>query len=165
MNESCIRQSQKDAFNYNFLYSSELEPLGRKLALICVNIPYMCGWILLYYANSISMIYAAFVLHGLGIGLMEAPIMTYIGEIAWVTQNTFEILKVCKLKQNNDFREANIRGILTATTTIAAACGMAITYYLGSQMSWRSAALVCASVPALSIILTAFVCQIYCSNF
>lgn len=57
------------------------EPLGRKKALICVNIPYAIAWILLYYAKDLSMIYAAFALLGLGIGLMEAPIFTYIGEI------------------------------------------------------------------------------------
>lgn len=61
-----------------------------------------------------------------------------------------------KLK-TNDFSEPNIRGVLTATTTVAAAFGMAVTYFLGSQMSWRNAAMICAAVPALSIILTAFV--------
>lgn len=84
-----------------------------------MNIPYLVGWILLYNASSLNMIYAAFVLHGLGIGLMEAPIYTFIGEIA----------------------EPNIRGILTATSSIAAALGIAVIYFLGSQMSWRNAAL------------------------
>lgn len=57
------------------------EPLGRKKALICVNVPYAIGWIMLYYANSLTVINIAFALLGLGIGLMEAPIFTYIGEI------------------------------------------------------------------------------------
>lgn len=60
------------------------------------------------------------------------------------------------------YREPSIRGVLTATTTIAAALGMAVTYFLGSQISWRNTAIVCAAVPALSIILTAFVGLIFC---
>lgn len=56
-----------------------------------------------------------------------------------------------------DFSEPSIRGILMATTTIAAGFGIAATYFLGSQMSWRNAALICASVPTLSIILISFV--------
>lgn len=47
------------------------EPLGRKRALICVNLPYAIGWVLLYYADTLATIYAAFTLLGLGIGLME----------------------------------------------------------------------------------------------
>lgn len=66
---------------------------------------------------------------------MEAPIYTFIGEIA----------------------EPSIRGILTASTTIAAALGIALIYFLGTQMAWRNAALVCVFVPILSIFLTAFV--------
>lgn len=85
------------------------------------------------------MIYAAFILHGLGIGLMEAPIYTFIGEIS----------------------EPSIRGILTATTTIAAALGIGLVYVLGSLMAWRSVALVCGLVPILSIVLTIFVWSIH----
>lgn len=54
--------------------------MGRKLALICVNIPYVVAWILLYYAQSLNMIYISFMLLGIGLGLMEAPIFTYIGK-------------------------------------------------------------------------------------
>ncbi|XP_055325703.1 facilitated trehalose transporter Tret1-like isoform X2 [Sitodiplosis mosellana] len=110
------------------------EPLGRKYALIMVNIPYVIAWIMLYYANSLTMIYISFVLLGIGLGLMEAPIFTYIGEIC----------------------EPSIRGILTATASIAAAFGMGMVYFLGTQTSWRNAALICAMIPILSIIFISF---------
>lgn len=97
--------------------------------------PYVIAWIVLYYAKSLSMIYVSFVLLGLGIGLMEAPIFTYIGEIC----------------------EPSIRGILTASASIAAAFGMGLVYFLGNQTSWRNAALVCATIPILSMFLISFV--------
>lgn len=69
-----------------------LEPLGRKKSMILVNIPHIIGWTLLYYASSLTEIYIAAILLGLGVGFMEAPIITYVGEIC----------------------EPQIRGILTA---------------------------------------------------
>ncbi|XP_031635122.1 facilitated trehalose transporter Tret1-like isoform X2 [Contarinia nasturtii] len=110
------------------------EPLGRKMALICVNIPYVVAWILLYYANSLMMIYISFGLLGTGLGLMEAPIFTYIGEIC----------------------EPSIRGILTASASVSAAFGIGLVYFLGSHTSWRIAALICAVIPILSIIFISF---------
>lgn len=109
--------------------------MGRKLALICVNIPYVVAWILLYYAQSLNMIYISFMLLGIGLGLMEAPIFTYIGEIC----------------------EPGIRGILTSSASIAAAFGIGLVYFLGNQVSWRNAALICAVIPVLAIFLISFV--------
>lgn len=48
-----------------------IEPLGRKRSLILVNIPYAIAWIMLYFAQDMIMIYSAFALLGIGIGVME----------------------------------------------------------------------------------------------
>lgn len=58
-----------------------MEPLGRKRAMFIVNIPHVIAWIMMYHATSIFEVFAANVLLGLGVGLMEAPIITYVGEI------------------------------------------------------------------------------------
>lgn len=58
------------------------EPLGRKVAMQLVNIPHVISWICLYKTESLFMIYTAFALQGFAIGLMEAPIFTYLGEIS-----------------------------------------------------------------------------------
>lgn len=58
------------------------EPIGRKWAMIFVNIPVGAAWLLMYYAQEINMILIAFGLLGISVGLMEAPVMTYIGEIS-----------------------------------------------------------------------------------
>lgn len=51
---------------------------------------------MLYYATSLTEIYIAAILLGLGVGFMEAPIITYVGEIC----------------------EPQIRGILTSCAGI-----------------------------------------------
>lgn len=52
--------------------------------MIVVNIPFAIAWLLLYYATDVWMILVAITLMGLAIGLMESPVITYIGEIWYV---------------------------------------------------------------------------------
>lgn len=49
--------------------------------MLLVNIPHVISWLMMYMANSVWMIFVANILFGLGVGLMEAPIITYVGEI------------------------------------------------------------------------------------
>lgn len=58
-----------------------VDPLGRKPSMILANVPYIISWILLYFSTNKINIYFAESLVGLGAGLMEAPVITYIGEI------------------------------------------------------------------------------------
>lgn len=57
------------------------EPIGRRNAMILFNIPHIIAWALLTFANSSEMIYLIAILMGFGIGIMEAPIIAYFGEI------------------------------------------------------------------------------------
>lgn len=57
------------------------EPFGRKKALFLVNIPHVIAWLMLYRADNLTMIFIGFAILGLDLGLMEAPIITYLGEI------------------------------------------------------------------------------------
>lgn len=57
------------------------DPIGRKRALFVVNFPHIIAWALLYFSTTMTEVYVASVLLGLGTGLTEAPIITYIGEI------------------------------------------------------------------------------------
>lgn len=49
--------------------------------MILVNIPHIIAWLMLYQAGSLEEMYIAAILLGLGVGFMEAPIVTYVGEI------------------------------------------------------------------------------------
>lgn len=48
--------------------------------MIIVNAPFLLGWILYSVSRSLTMLYVTNVILGIGIGFMEAPIMTYIAE-------------------------------------------------------------------------------------
>lgn len=111
------------------------EPIGRKKAMILVNIPHIIAWTMLYFTSSVEEIYIAATFLGLGVGFMEAPIITYVGEIS----------------------QASIRGILTSCAGIAAMLGFFIVYALGSVMTWRNVALVCLSLPIMTMVAICFV--------
>ncbi|GAB0097350.1 facilitated trehalose transporter Tret1 [Sergentomyia squamirostris] len=111
------------------------EPLGRKLSMILVNIPHIIAWIMLYYAGSLSELYTAAILLGLGVGFMEAPIITYVGEIS----------------------EPAIRGILTSCAGVSVMLGVFIVYFLGTVVTWRVAALICLTVPLSTLVAICFV--------
>lgn len=60
------------------------EPMGRKRAMLFVNIPHLLGWVLLYFSTTHAQVFIGMCLLGLGVGLMEAPIITYVGEVRLV---------------------------------------------------------------------------------
>lgn len=57
------------------------DSMGRKRGMMIVNIPLTIAWIIMYNANEIWHIFLANVLLGLGGGLAESPVLTYIGEV------------------------------------------------------------------------------------
>lgn len=61
------------------------EPIGRKRAMFFVNIPHLVAWTMFYYSTTLGEILIAFALLGFGIGLMESPIVTYVGEIRYLS--------------------------------------------------------------------------------
>jgi predicted MFS family arabinose efflux permease len=50
------------------------QPLGRKRAMIMVNVPFIVAWVLFHCAMNVGMLYASLVLTGLAGGIMEAPV-------------------------------------------------------------------------------------------
>uniref|UniRef100_A0A0A9WSX5 Facilitated trehalose transporter Tret1 n=4 Tax=Lygus hesperus TaxID=30085 RepID=A0A0A9WSX5_LYGHE len=107
-----------------------LESLGRKYAMMAVNVPHILGWFLLYSAGSHLALYMAAMIMGLGVGFMEAPIITYIGEIC----------------------EPRLRGTLTSYSNLFVNFGMTSVFVLGTLVDWRHAALICMMLPVLTIL-------------
>jgi MFS transporter, SP family, solute carrier family 2 (facilitated glucose transporter), member 6 len=66
---------------------------------------------------------------------MEAPIVTYVGEIC----------------------QPSIRGVLTSCAGVAVMLGFSIVYFLGSITTWRITALICCVVPCSTAIAICFV--------
>lgn len=78
------------------LYSDHM---GRKSAMMIVNLPLLVAWFMMHNASSVWEVFVGVALLGLGAGLMESPIISYVGEI-WL---------VCKIiiqnNRNNQFNQ------------------------------------------------------------
>lgn len=107
------------------------ERFGRKRCMIFANIPSIFGWVMLYFADSIFLIYTSTVLMGLGIGFSEAPILSYVGEIT----------------------EPRLRGSMTSLATASAFFGMSILFILNYFFEWRTVALLSMLCPIICICL------------
>ncbi|KAJ4445684.1 hypothetical protein ANN_12369 [Periplaneta americana] len=58
-----------------------VEWLGRKRFMLLLNLPFLLGWVLMATAPSYAVLCLACVIVGITIGLTEAPINSYIGEV------------------------------------------------------------------------------------
>ncbi|XP_047537722.1 facilitated trehalose transporter Tret1-like [Vanessa atalanta] len=112
-----------------------LDYFGRKKALFLVNIPHLIAWLLLYFAWDVPSLFLGNALLGIGTGIMEAPSVTYVGEIS----------------------DSSLRGTLTTLTNTFTSTGMFIAYLLGTVVSWRQAALLSLTVPLATMVLVLFV--------
>ncbi|XP_026850637.1 facilitated trehalose transporter Tret1 isoform X1 [Drosophila persimilis] len=118
------------------LFSGVLtQPLGKRRAMQFVNLPILAAWLMFHFATRTEHLYAALCLAGLGGGLMEAPVLTYVAEIT----------------------EPKYRGILSALGTTCVITGVFIQFILGSLMDWRSVAAVSSAFPVITIVMLCFV--------
>ncbi|XP_064549236.1 facilitated trehalose transporter Tret1 isoform X2 [Drosophila montana] len=111
------------------------QPLGKRRAMQFVNLPILAAWLLFHFATRTEHLYAALCLAGLGGGLMEAPVLTYVAEIT----------------------EPKYRGILSALGTTCVITGVFVQFILGSLMDWRSVAAVSSAFPVITIFMLCFV--------
>ncbi|TMW51385.1 hypothetical protein DOY81_003509 [Sarcophaga bullata] len=111
------------------------QPLGKKRAMQFVNLPILASWLLFHFSTKTEHLYAALCLSGLGGGLMEAPVLTYVAEIT----------------------EPKYRGILSALGSTCVITGVFIQFIMGSLMDWRTIAAVSSAFPVISIISLCFV--------
>ncbi|KAH8278702.1 hypothetical protein KR018_007521, partial [Drosophila ironensis] len=111
------------------------QPLGKRRAMQFVNLPILAAWLMFHFATRTEHLYAALCLAGLGGGLMEAPVLTYVAEIT----------------------EPKYRGILSALGTTCVITGVFIQFILGSLMDWRSVAAVSSAFPVITIVMLCFV--------
>lgn len=81
------------------------EPIGRKRAMFIVNTPHLIAWTLLHYSSTLFEIYAAHALFGFGVGLMEAPIVTYVGEIWYGRNYWIHSNEICQRIRSIEFLE------------------------------------------------------------
>ncbi|XP_066601646.1 facilitated trehalose transporter Tret1-like [Prorops nasuta] len=101
--------------------------LGRRKTMMLANIPFVVAWVMFHYASSSGMLFAALALTGVTGGLLEAPVMTYVAEVT----------------------QPHLRGMLSATSTMAVILGV-FTQMLGGKLAtWRTVAMVNLAYPIL----------------
>lgn len=112
-----------------------LEYIGRKKLLFFVGFPLFVGWILLFTAQSVSMLLWGTICMGLGIGCCEAPVISYIGEIS----------------------EPHMRGSLSLFAGAAGSMGMLAIFLINAFSDWRTTMLISSGFPIVSILVLAFI--------
>ncbi|XP_067642478.1 solute carrier family 2, facilitated glucose transporter member 8 isoform X2 [Eurosta solidaginis] len=111
------------------------QPIGKRRAMQLVNIPILASWLLFHFSTRTEHLYAALCLSGLGGGLMEAPVLTYVAEIT----------------------EPKYRGILSALGSTCVITGVFIQFIMGSLLDWRTIAALSSAFPIICIIALCFV--------
>ncbi|XP_001604742.4 facilitated trehalose transporter Tret1 isoform X2 [Nasonia vitripennis] len=108
-----------------------MDVLGRKYSLIVTEIPALLGWILIFYASDVRMIYAGRFFTGLGSGMVGAPARVYTSEVT----------------------QPHLRGTLTAIASVGVSTGVLVEYTLGAVLNWKTVAGISAIVPAAAVVL------------
>lgn len=131
--------------------------IGRRMTMLLVSIPNAIAWLMLAFTHSVPVIYISFGFFGIGAGLMEAPIMTYLGEIWYVVNISIVEIQKYLTKVVFCFSEPSIRGVLMAFSGISSAAGTFMVFLLGAFHQWRHVALCCSFVPMTTILAVSLV--------
>lgn len=98
--------------------------------MMLTTLPFVAAWLMFHYATSANMLFAAQALTGLTGGLLEAPVLTYVAEVT----------------------QPHLRGMLSATSTMAVILGVFTQMLTGSLVGWRTVALINLVYPVLCFI-------------
>ncbi|KAL1117674.1 hypothetical protein AAG570_003989 [Ranatra chinensis] len=101
------------------------DTFGRRRCMMGVTVPQFIGWIILYFSGSVGHLYTAAVIMGLSIGFMEAPAMSYLGEVT----------------------EPRYRGTLSTFSEVFLLLGILFEFFVGAVLYWRYACAVSILIP------------------
>ncbi|XP_054266834.1 facilitated trehalose transporter Tret1-like [Macrosteles quadrilineatus] len=92
------------------------DSLGRKRSVMMINLPQLTAWAILYFSSSPTHLYVSIALMGLSIGFLEAPILSYIGEVT----------------------QPRLRGVFSSFMGIFYNAGLMVETFLGASLPWRT---------------------------
>lgn len=119
----------------SFLSGYAQKRYGKKSCMFMACGPSIVGWILLWYADSVAMLYVSTLTMGLGLGFNDGPAYSYIGEIC----------------------EPRLRGAMSCIVNMACLIGVMSSYGLGYLFHWRTVAVLSLVCPVLCLLLSMFV--------
>lgn len=107
------------------------EIFGRRRCMMAVNIPQVIGWAILCFSQKVEQLYIGAVIMGLSVGFMEAPAMSYLGEVC----------------------EPRLRGTLSSFSETFLLVGILFEFFIGAVLYWRYACAASALIPVGAFIL------------
>lgn len=109
-------------------YTADL--LGRKITITLIAIPFVVGWIVITFAESVLILCCGRVVIGLGCAAISVMAPMYITEIA----------------------EVNVRGILSSFFILLVNAGILFSYIIGSIVSYTWLNIICTTIPIVFFI-------------
>ncbi|KAF5740558.1 sugar transporter ERD6-like 5 isoform X1 [Tripterygium wilfordii] len=107
--------------------------IGRKGAMWLSGIFSMIGWLTIAYAKGAWWLYIGRLLQGFGVGITTYVVPVYIAEIT----------------------PKDIRGTFSFSNQLMVNCGLALVYFIGNDISWRTLALI-GAIPCIVQIIGLF---------
>lgn len=101
--------------------------LGRKRTMMLTNIPFVIAWLIYHYSSNPGMLFTALAMTGLTGGFLEAPVLTYVAEVT----------------------QPNLRGMLSATSSMSVILGIFTQMLSGSLAHWRTVAMINLTYPII----------------
>lgn len=111
-----------------------IQVLGRKLTMLLLVIPFTLGWVLVTFAQNLTMLFVGRFLLGVSGGAFCVTAPTYTGEIA----------------------QSDIRGTLGSYFQLMLVIGVLFSYIVGSKTNVFILNLICASIPIIFGIIFMF---------
>ncbi|CAH1407738.1 unnamed protein product [Nezara viridula] len=109
-----------------------IENVGRRNTIIMTAIPFCVSFLLIYFAQHVSLIMAGRSLTGLGVGIASLALPVYLGETV----------------------EARVRGTLGLLPTTLGNMGILVSFTAGTYLDWTNLALLGACLPIPFFICT-----------
>ncbi|XP_015188142.1 PREDICTED: facilitated trehalose transporter Tret1-like isoform X2 [Polistes dominula] len=113
-----------------FLGAYLADRYGRKRCLLLSSGFYIAGWTIVFFATSVSALYVARVILGIGVGVSYTTNPMYVSEVA----------------------DVNIRGALGTLIAVNVFTGSLLTCSIGPWISYRSLVIVLLTIPILFIV-------------
>ncbi|XP_054266867.1 uncharacterized protein LOC128989036 [Macrosteles quadrilineatus] len=107
--------------------------LGRKTCLMMVNIPQFISWVILYFATTVVHLFFAVTLMGLSVGFLEAPLLSYVGEVT----------------------QPRLRGVFSCFAGVFFNLGFMVESILGAFLPWRTMVLYSTLGPIIAFVTMA----------
>lgn len=111
-----------------------IEKFGRKSTQIIINVPFLIGWLFIYFANNLIFILIGRFLTGLSVGVIGPANSVYLGEIS----------------------APKLRGLFLGAVSFAISMGILLVHVIGTYVNWKNTALICGIFPLLSFLMMCF---------